>query len=339
MKHKLLALSIGTAVLFSYTAGVAGGHEKEVKGNMPKVYGRVDVAQTRVDADTASDAYWDVASYASRLGIKGELETDHNVSIIYKYEVEINPTEDQINSSDDSNFLKARNQYVGLKSSFGTVKLGRMDTPLKTSQGKVDIFSDHAADIKKILEGENREGDMLHYTSPKWNGVQAKLALIAGENNDSGNFDADANGISDGTSFSLAYKDDQYYAAVAVDSDVDKHDLVRVTATAKFGDYGVGALYQAGETGEGVSEEDHDGFTLSGYYKLGATKLKLQYGQSEDEVVSSGATTEYDLVAVGVDYKLAKPTTLYAEYTNVGKETATTDEDTNTLAFGIKHKF
>ena len=340
MKHKLLSLSIGTAVLLSVTGSYAGGHEKAAKSTHPKIYGRLDVGLARQD-DDGSDAVWDVQSHSSRLGVKGKVETNSDVTVVYKYEVELNPTEEEINDSSDSNFLKARNQYVGLKTGFGTFKLGRMDTPLKKSQGKVDIFGDHAGDMKSVLEGENRAGDMIHYKSPEVNGFQVKAALIAGENGDSASdFNADDNGIADGTSISVVYKADNFYAAVAQDMDVDRHDLTRLTGTAKLGDFGVGVLYQTGESvpaTAGGTVTDHDGYVLSGYYKVGATKLKLQYTAAEDD--TAGATTDLSLLALGAEYKLAKSTTLYGEYATLNTETATTDTDDKEFVVGIKHNF
>ncbi len=335
MKRKLIALSIGTATMLSINPVFAGGAKNGVSA--PTIYGRLDIAQTRQDEE-GNDAYWDVQSYASRLGVKGKLNTNSDdLSVIYKYELELNPTEDETNSSDDSDFLKARSQYVGLKSDqMGTLRLGRMDTPLKKVQGKVDIFGDHEGDLKYILEGDNREGDSLNYESPTLAGFKLQAALIAGEENDSGNFDADADGIADGKSVSITYSGENFYVGIARDDEVDKHDLTRVAGTIKLGDLGLGALYQTGEKSDG--SEDHDGFIVSGYYKLGDTKLKLQYGQAEDEP-TAGTATEYDLLALGVDYSLAKPTTVYGEYITRNTEVGATDSDYKVFAVGIRHKF
>ena len=43
-----------------------------------------------------------------------------------------------------------------MKGSFGTLKLGTHDTPLKLAQLKADLFNDLKGDIKNITDGENK---------------------------------------------------------------------------------------------------------------------------------------------------------------------------------------
>ncbi|MES2664367.1 MAG: porin [Pseudomonadota bacterium] len=325
MNQRLLALVIGSVVALPAAPILAEG---------PTVYGRLDVAQTYVDDDANDDKLWAVDSYSSRLGIKGELETDSDLTIVYQYELEIDPEEETLNSSDDENFLRARDQFVGLQSNFGLLRIGRMETPLKDSQGKVDIFNDHEADFKNYFAGENGEnrfGNSVNYTSPEFGPLTAQVAVIQGEDPT-----GEDNGFADGISTSLAFTQDNIYAAFGVDQEVDGWDLYRLTGIATLGDFGAGALYQMGEESEDSSVE-MSGWLINGFYKLENNIFKIQYSQSEEE--EDGASVEdVDMIAVGIDHKLSDPTKLYLEYTMVTSDTGT-ESDRNVLAGGIQHNF
>jgi len=153
MKRNLLALAVGAAIAMP---GVA-------LADAATIYGRMDLSLDRVsiDNDQSGDVHdsgsnWSVASNASRFGVKGDADLGDGFTALYKIEWQVsadtgnhssNKTafdelNEEIEYSDDSGDLKARNRYVGLSGGFGTVLLGLMDTPLKKAQGKVDLFND-----------------------------------------------------------------------------------------------------------------------------------------------------------------------------------------------------
>jgi len=304
----------------------------------PEVYGRLDVALENVDMDGAAVDPWEIESYASRLGFKGEEQVSDTLTAIYKYELEIDPEEDSINDNNDGSFLKARTQFVGLKGGFGKIRLGRMDTPVKQSQAKVDLFGDHAADIKNYMEGENRIGDTINYTTPSFSGAQIQVALIQGEG--TADLDGDGtndDGIADAFSASLTYKADQLYLAVAVDSDVDSQDIVRLVASYNMDAYAFGFLYQTAE-GNGTSPDEETGLMLSAALKQGAYKYKLQYGTAEVETAAGATTSDVSTIAFGVDRKLSKMTKAYAELTQYSDDLVS-NNDTTVIALGMQKKF
>ena len=156
----------------------------------PEVYGKLLMAVEHIDDETDANDYWDVKSHDSRFGIKGDFATDtDSLKVIYRLEWAVDVS-DEANSSNDH--IKARNQYVGLQGEFGEVIVGRNDTPFKASQGKLDLFNDYV-DMKVLMAGaENRESNIIQYTSPKIAGaVTVKLLARPGEeaNGDSGVFD------------------------------------------------------------------------------------------------------------------------------------------------------
>jgi predicted porin len=275
------------------------------------LYGKVNVSVQ--SSDSGDGAATEIKSNASRFGIKGSEKLDGGLEVVYKYEFQVDPTDE----SGEKN-LKSRNQYIGLKGSFGEVLVGRNDTVFKQSQGKLDIFSDYEADVKALWKGENRMSDSITYKSPKFNGVQLGVSYILDEDADEA-----------GTSLSATYGDGalkkgKYYAALAIDSEVKGYDATRITVGAKVSDVKLGAMYQMQEAVD--SGDDKSGFMVNAQYKVGAYNLKGQYQTLEDD---SGVT-------VGVDRKLGKSTKAYAFYTSFNFDAG---EDESYFALGLEHKF
>ena len=300
MLRTLLAASIlATAVAPVYAADL-------------DVYGKVNVSLQSSDKGDGSDT--ELKSNASRLGFKGSQKLDSGLTIIYKYEMQVDVTGD----NDKGDNISARNQYIGLEGDFGQILLGRNDTVFKKSQGKFDLYSDYNADIKKLWKGENRLSDSITYYSPKLNGIQFGISYILDEDNDDS-----------ATSISVTYGDKalkkgKYYAAIAVDSEVKGYDATRVVLGTKVNGIKLGAMYQ---TQEKVSDgKEESGFLVNAQYKVGSYNFKGQYKTMEDD---NGLT-------VGVDHKLGKSTKAYAWYSTFNFDA---DEDESYLAIGLEHKF
>ena len=278
------------------------------------VYGKVNLSLESADVGGSSET--GLYNAASRLGFKGGAELADGLKVVYKYEFEVNVTDDK-----DDTFGK-RNQYVGLEGNFGQVLIGRNDTMLKQSQGKVDLFSDLQGDIKKLWEGENRIGETVTYKSPSFSGVTLGATLaLANSTTQAGD---------KGYSLAAMYGDKKLkktpvYASVAYDSDVAnkkgvKYDILRATVQGKVAGVKLGAMYQTQEK-DGGSEDS--GFMVNAAYTFDAVTAKVQYQELEDK----------DAISVGADYKLAKPTKLFAYYISTDKD------DADYVGIGIEHKF
>ena len=286
------------------------------------VYGKANV--TIQNSDEGEGSFTEIKSNASRFGLKGseKLSEESGLEVVYKLEWQVDMS-DASKSSDDH--IKGRNQYVGLKGGFGEVLVGRNDTAMKQSQGKIDLFNDLEGDIKKVFEGENRLGDSVTYKTPKFNNFQFVASLIAEDSADA------ENGYSAAVTYGdKGLKKTPIYASVAMDSEVDGQDIVRGTVQGKLGGFKLGAMYQTQEKVDGSNGAD--GYLLNAAYKLNAYTLKAQYqilefdNDSADKVATS----------VGVDYKFNKNTKLFAFYTKQEKD-ETTDNDY--LAVGMEYKF
>ena len=302
MLRTLLATSILAAV-------VAPVHASNLD-----VYGKVNVSLQSSDEGDGSET--ELKSNASRLGFKGEQKLDSGLTVVYKYEMQVDVTGD----SDKDDNISARNQYIGLKGEFGQILLGRNDTVFKKSQGKLDLFNDYEADIKNLWKGDNRLSDSITYYSPKFNGIQLGVSYILDEEED------DAATSISATYGDKALKKGKYYAAIAVDSDVKGYDATRVVFGTKISEVKVAAMYQTQENVEtGI---DDSGFLVNAQYQVGKFNFKGQYQTMEDD----------NALSIGVDHKLGKSTKAYAWYSTFNFD-AIDVEDENYLAIGLEHKF
>lgn len=284
------------------------------------VYGKANV--TVQNSDEGAGSFTELKSNASRFGLKGgEKLSDNGLEVIYKLEWQVDMT-DAGDSSDDH--IKARNQYVGLKGGFGEVVVGRNDTALKQSQGKIDQFNDLEGDLKNVFKGENRMGNSVTYKTPNLSGFRVIASYIAD----------DAPDAEAGYSLAVTYGDSALkkqpiYASIATDSEVKGYDVTRATVQGRLGDVKLGAMYQTQDAVEGG--KDADGFLVSAAYSIDNVTLKAQYQTMDFDNADEKAAT-----SIGADYKLGKNTKLFAFYTKQEKD-ANTDHDY--LGLGIEYKF
>ena len=327
MKNKMIALAVTAAISAPMLA----------QAEDPSVYGRLHLSYGNVEDTSANTDNWKVRSHGSRLGFKGSRDFGDGLKGIYKVEFEVNPDSD---GSDDDG-IKRRNQYVGLQGSWGEVRFGRHDTPLKMSQGKFDLFGDTDGDLKNAgsQDGENRLDNILLYKNKSGN-MSYAIAIAPGE----GNGTTAGDGPGDTVSVSVSYKADGMYIALAQDSYDDtgaasgtENELTRLIGTYKTGDMQFGLMYQSGVEGVTAStnEEDWLGFSFS--QKIGAKdKFKLQYITTED---NAATVQENTLLAVGFDHKFDKKTTGYVMYSSLEEETGATTAETNFIGVGMNLKF
>lgn len=172
MKKLLLATFVS---IFSIGAAQAEG---------PTIYGKINVSVDRVKDDLNKGTTTKVDSNSSRFGIKGNEKLTDNLSALYGIEWEVSVDG---NSGTD---LNQRNRYVGLQyDGVGALKLGKLDSYVKTVQNGIDIFDDMVdgnLDAKKTLSGEDRYNNAIVIETAKFNlngfgAIQGNLLVSAGE--------------------------------------------------------------------------------------------------------------------------------------------------------------
>ena len=329
MKNILFSAAALTALLTAPLAAANG----PIDG---KVYGKINVSV--VNSDDGTNDSWELKSNASRIGLKGSTEISEGLSVFYKTEFEVAVddgsndikkysidtltkdendalVENTVEVKDTSTF-KQRNIFVGIKGQYGSLLAGKNDTPTKQAQKKIDLFNDLNGDIKNIFKGENRMSNIIAYTTPKYGNFSASYAVMPSED--------DNGGLADSKSYSVNYKKDGLYVAVAADSNVKDADILRIVSQYKIDAWKLGLMYQENDTAE------KSGYFASAAYKSGNVTYKAQYGVNEADNSNAEDTT----LSLGADLKLAKKTKAYVFYTDNDNSKAA-----ESFGFGLEHKF
>lgn len=277
-----------------------------------QVYGKVNISAQMTDDGQGS--FSELKSNASRFGAKGDMDLDNGLNVFYQVEWGVDLTD-----ASGSDNITSREQYLGLKGDFGTVIIGRKDSALKSLTAPVDAMNNYEADFKGLWKGENRLSDSVSYYSPSIQGFTVELNYAV-EDSKEGE-DSLTSGVYYGDK---KLKKSNWFAGVAMDSDVKGYDVQRVVAQTKLGSWVLGVV---AHTQESVATGDSDsGLALSSQYSINAWKLKAQYQSLEDD----------NSFSLGADYKLGKATKAFAFYTSRSLEQS---EDQSWLALGLEHKF
>ena len=307
MKLKILSMLLLVPVLY-------------LQSEEPTVYGKLWISVE--SQDTASGTEVDMVSNASRLGIKGSMDFGEGIEAIYQAEYEVDPVDGTADESKDRTF-KQRNSFVGLKGSVGTIFLGKHDTATKKSQKKIDLFNDLAGDIKNILQGENRMSDLVGYTTPKINGFSATFNAIKGTEG------LGDDSIGDSTSTSISYDSENFYIALAFDSELKGYDSTRLTLQIPFNRSQLGIMFQDSEKlSTGVEE---DGYVISFSQKVG-DKGTLKFQQAESDMkLDSGKQFSF-----GYDYKLSSKAKAFFFFTDLSGDNRSKEKEITGIGFEYK---
>ena len=332
MKKNIVALAIASAI----AAPVA-------MADAPVVYGQINVAIDSLGGGDNAAEGMKTTDRDSRIGIKGSEDLGNGLKAVYKMEQSLKVA--------DSFSFGGRNAYVGLAGGFGTVLVGRHDSPLKMSQ-PTDLFGDSTyADIGKdsmtgnlgLLGkgGENRFDNVVAYVSPTFSGVKLIAATVAAE--DVNNDDTDSS-LADAYSVALTYGSTKkgLYLAAAMDS-ADEENFgsdwthTRFSAQYKTGGLTVNGIYQTFDDGESADTAREGTNTQIGVaYAMGKFTPKAKYATTdfEDDRDSGSA------YGIGLDYALGKKTKAYVEYVASDEDMMGGDEeDMTALSVGMVHKF
>ena len=286
-----------------------------------------------------------INSHASRLGVKGSEDLGDGLKAIYMLEFGVDIAGKQSDEFSPDNPISARNAYVGLAGGFGTALIGRHDTPMKMSTGKLDYFQDTQADFNKVYMGgfEDRRADgTIAYVSPNLAGLTLAAAIIPGENNQ-------ADGLADAYSLAAMYSNGGLFLSGAYEAadgnidaiGVDGMDLSQWRLGAGYDSdvFRVSAVYEQETLDSVVVGEDDielNKWALNGGFTIGMGEIKATY-QTWKEDWSELENTAW---ALGYDYNMSKRTQLYALYLDSTIEaTGIPDLETTIFSVGLNHAF
>jgi len=332
------------------------------------IYGKVRVSEDKTSVDAKATEVstgisgsgtgdsWGTNDHSSRVGIKGSEDLGNGLSAIYQMEFGV-----KVGESFSS--MSGRNAFVGLAGDFGTFLVGRHDTPLKISTGKLDLFADTAGDSNYYgLTSDLRVDGAIAYVSPSFNGLTLAGAVVSHPVGTEDFMDAIslAGMYSNGPIYaSLAYESHQssddanlnaalgtattpYWSIASVLGDSGNDSQIRVgLGLMDWNNFTVTLVYEK-RNGIGMvdgpgSADDDDGWDSDAYVLSGAFKftpndqIKAMYGNLSAEDANSGAIEEIDLDqwAIGYQHDLSNRTDVQVVYTAVDADNTDTLVDVN----------
>ena len=373
MQKKLIALAIAGLGL---TASAAFAQSNVT------IYGLMD-ASVDVTKNGDSTAGIDgirttkISSNSSRIGFKGSEDLGDGLKAVFQIESAIN-VDNNNGGSGGAGAWNSRNTYVGLAGGWGSVKLGNMDTPYKTSTRGFDLFGDHLADNRNLMGRgvvafDERASSTVRFDSADYNGFSFAAAHVAGAENavTSGPFVDQKKG--NVWSLSGTYTNGPWTGTLAHErhnfgsggtgtlgatsfAGVDKQEKASKLGVGYQADaFRVGFAYEH-TSDDFTFHQGHNAWTLGGGYTFGNNEAKLAYTKAG--TISGTSDTGAKQWAIGIDHILSKRTLVYAEYVKLSNDNAATygltgaggfttgavspigaGADPSALQFGIKHAF
>jgi len=293
-----------------------------------------------VDGDGIADygTTYGPENRASRLGFKGSEDLGNGMKAIWKMEF-------SVDMASNSAVGSTRNAYVGLSGdAWGTVLMGRHDTPYKLATAKLDYFSDQLADFNGTIGFEDlRAQNAAAYISPNWGGFTLSAAIVAPGflGGDVGRDLQEAYSIAgvydNGPIFvGAAYERfDSEWASfsgstiggVPVANSGVARDKWKIGAGWQGEVFGIDGIWESRNKQQDASNADVDSWQIQGKWMFGNNTIKGMFGNTDPDWES-----DYNSWAVGWDYNFTRRTQLWVQY-------ADQDDHWNGYALGLTHNF
>jgi predicted porin len=252
---------------------------------------------------------WEMQVSNSYIGFRGKKDLGGQLKAIWQLETAV-----AIDNPDVGDPLANRNSFAGLEGSFGTVRLGNMDTPLKEAVEDVKFLSVSSGNfvsssniMRKIgLRGGGsfnlRPANAINFSSPEFfGGLSYDVQYSVGNRQEAGVTGADQ-----------AISKDRHIHLVSMALKWEKGPLYLALAHEVHFDYfgGSGDALAAQKNDADIEVHSKDTATaLSAKYKLGAHEFGVDFNMkkySEDPESSStavaGRFVEYKNTAVGATW-------------------------------------
>lgn len=332
MKKSLIALAVASAVAapaFAATSNV-------------DVYGVLRFSLDNYNTDAATGDNWTINDQTSRFGIKGSEDLGGGLKAVWQIEQQLDATGSPLVGGTAFGGAGLRNTFIGLAGGFGTVIVGRHDTPYKLG-GSADVFADTSADSQKNTTGiigrngfDNRVSGTVAYVSPDFNGFHFAVATVPGEGTTN-----TANGLMDAYSLVGVYANGPLKLSLGyenfdkeVGAGTNDKNATKFNVGYKIGDIGLGYTYERSKDGYAATSETDTAHLASITYAMGPITLAGQYGKFSDKQTSAA---DLNRTTIGAIYNLSKRTNVYAAYDMENYGSGGTDADIFTM--GVNHSF
>lgn len=361
MNKKLIAVAIAGAVA-APAAMAQGSNPVTLYGLMHVSFGSVEAKGATVGASNLSRRYRVTDAGASRLGVRGTEDIGGGTKAFFQIESGLSPDEGAARG-----VLASRNTGVGLQGGWGSLVLGRWDTPYKLASIGVDPWGDiNLGGYNSVIHGhanaggqgnfDRRENNAVQYWTPNMSGFQARVHYGANEGKTSS--------INPYTlSFSLGYGK----GPLTVFYSGERHkDSLGGTATAgsretgnefggtfSFGKVKLGAMYETiKRTGPAVSQKNKAYYVSADVGLAGGHGLRAALGRNKLDGNSSFNTSAF---ALGYYINLTKRTSVDLNIAQVKNNSSATNgfggsfdragltvgagADPRGFTVGVKHTF
>ncbi len=303
---------------------VASLSHAQVKTNsLLEIYGRASLSVDQLDD---GDKYnrTNLSSNASRLGFRGSKKIG-NLTGIWQIEQEI-----QINLSnsatDTNNRLASRDTFAGLRGDFGTVRVGKFDTPFKVARDPFNLFGDQLGDMRNLTrvgdaKFDERLNNTLEYQTPVMNGFQGRLAHSFHPGTSATLNAQGADSEQEATSASLSYRAKSVNFALAHEvygsdtATTGKRDATRAAVSIKaLPTVNLVGFYQTASSKSGTKDESADVTGVGGEYLMKPdVTLRAHYMDRKAKAANSDAT----MYTVGAEYRYDNALRFYVNYASL----------------------
>jgi predicted porin len=253
----------------------------------------------------------------SRIGFRGTEDLGGGLKALFQLESAFSVDDGTLNAT---NVLWGQNTFVGLAGGFGTVKLGKMDTPYKSLGDTISflgVASGNFISNSTVLSGQpwgignahrfhERKNNAIQYESPDFAGFQILAQYALGEQ-----VNATARGSN--TSAGIKYEAGPFYVALAHDHHEDQFGGTLNMPSSSGASAAALAAAVAGK------QSDDDATRLTFQFKIAPeTRVEANVARirlKETGVGAVGAFREYrhNVWAISGEHKMG-PVTLAASY-------------------------
>ena len=340
-------------------------------------YSKTDITTRGVKTTTKTTGFQNDRVNTSRLGFKGEEALGNGLSAIFALEMGFNASNGEFGGQekDEKGFQKGaaafnRRAVVGLKGSFGEVRIGKDSTPMNSFDGSFKAI-DRTDSLAKIDDPDGRgpkvDRDAAFTPRPTglfYNGTFSGVNVSAAIGNDSKRVKtADVTTDKKDTAvygLGLGYNGGAWAVGAAFQHETEKGIAASsVTANNKVTNYGVGASYdftvaklygqykggQYKNKANTVADKySYDQFAVGVSAPFGATTLSAEYAYNKAKDTAGDVSTKYkgNVFAVQAEYAFSKRTSLVAragQVANWKNETTNDKSSTQEYTVGLRHKF
>jgi predicted porin len=345
MNKKLIALAVAGAC--------AAPTVMAQTANPVTLYGRVYATFESVEADggpstaVAVPRRNRVSDQSSLLGVRGTEDLGGGLKAFFQLETAFKPDQN------DTSFA-GRNSGVGLQGGWGSVLLGRWDTPWKVTTIAVDPYGDltiggitsgmsgnGVRNVQGSTSLDRRDQNVVQYWSPSWAGFAVRASYSANEGKTCTTTAGATSCINPSkVGASATFTRGPIYIGYAWDEQNDTAfstvTMRKMTGQAVFGSFNIGpvklgAVYDEFKKDSGTSPgwNKQKQWMANVVYTIGNHQLIYQYTDSKDGEVSTVATQPHCKIhAPGYQYNFSRRTYFLAQYVKID------NNDTSTCNFG-----